>query len=137
MSQPNYTIEKGADGEENFIHTSGKPYKFKMSDVTVHLTELLRGQKECKAQVALENAKMTNILEHNPIIKDLSDEQLHAIHLYFSTKVMRDQFQNRLDQIEAQIAEYTEDVAEIKRQTGIEYELPTLPEVAPAVEAAA
>lgn len=112
-----YKIKEKLKGDV-MIEKTGAAIEFTASSVMDHLQELSRKKMELMAQSKLNKAEMTNIEEHNAWLKDLTEEQIHACHMYWESKRLHDACEKKLPEYDAVIQEYKDAIAEIKSQTG-------------------
>ena len=111
------------DEKEIKIQKTGHKIEFTVREVEEHVRKLDKFLNEIGAQKAFEEAKMTNIEAHNEFIKDLSEEQQHAVKLYYSSLEIYKQCSEKLAELEDQRKEYVEDIEDIKKQTGIDIKI--------------
>ena len=105
--------------EQLKIVKSGISAEFTLKEVKEHMKYLDRVSKELQGKRLVEDAKATNVLMYNSFIKDLTEEQLHAAHMYFTSMAFCKDAEDKVKEIEDQIEAYTAEVAEIYKQTGI------------------
>lgn len=113
-----YKILKQDENEVKFQKT-GHKIEFTDREVLEHVKKLDKFLTEIGAQKALEEAKMTNIEAHNEFIKDLTEEQQHAVKLYYQSLELYKQCAEKIVELEATKQEYIEDMADIEKQTGV------------------
>lgn len=115
----NYSLKKSeVEGGEDIILKEGEVHEFTMSQVNSNLVELNKAERELSSQIELENAKMTNVENHHEIVKELEDEKMNAVAVFYSAKLMRDACQKKLEQVIAMKEELAKDLEQIKEQTG-------------------
>ena len=115
-----YTIKpQENEGEEAVIVKTGQTHEFKMSEVKAHLDKIEKAKKELSAQIELEAAKMANVEEHHPFVKEFEGERLAAVAIYAETKTRHKVCSEKLEQIEKVEAETLADLEEVKTQTGL------------------
>ena len=112
-----YKIEDVKDGEVTF-KKSCITHEFTDKALIDNWKDLKKKEKEIKAQKKLEESKMENYLHFNEFIKDLTEEQLHAVYLYQQSLSVKNVSERKLKQIEEAKKDIKEAVKEIKEQTG-------------------
>lgn len=113
-----YKIKKEENGVA-IIEKSGKKFTFSSADVKSDLVKINAQKKQYSSQAELNQAEMTNIEEHHPFVKEMSDEDIHAAHMYWESKKIRDACLKLLPDIDAAIEETEEAVREVEKQCGI------------------
>lgn len=113
-----YTLKK-EEGKEDVVVKTGHSAEFTMSAVDKHMLDLAKLEKELTAQIELDGAKMTNVEENHPLVKDLKEVELIAVALYAQAWAQKKQCELKLKEVTEQQAEYKEEIVEIKKQTGI------------------
>jgi|14_taG_2_1085336.scaffolds.fasta_scaffold00867_7 exo-beta-1,3-glucanase (GH17 family) len=108
------------EGEEGVFSKTGHSHEFTTADVLQHEMRLEKEIKQATAQKELEEAKMTNVANNNPELIKMSDEDMHAIFLYWDAKVLADECAAAITAREEALAEYAEVKEAVKEQTGIE-----------------
>lgn len=120
-----YQVKKSEqEGGEDAIVKSGHSYEFFMSKVTEHMLALQKGLHELKAQIELEDAKLSNVKSFHPVVDTLSDEDMASVVIYFESKKIKEKCLEKKSQIEAALAEYKTETEDILKQTGIAWEFP-------------
>ncbi len=118
-----YSVKKGVEGEEDVIVKVGNEVEFKMSDVQKNMDLIFRKIKEFNAQIEFEQAKVENVKQNHPVVSTLEPVELTAIAVYAQAKGMLDQCVEKLKQAEDLVKEFTAEIEEINKQTGIEFVL--------------
>lgn len=113
-------IEK--EGDVKF-EQRGSVHEFTESEVKENYKNLLRMQKEASSQKSLEDAKIENVLHFNEFIKELTEEQCHAVYLYQRSRSISNEMEKRLADIEEAINFVKGDVGKIEEQTGYKINL--------------
>lgn len=115
--------EPTVEGEESqvVIERHGGVQEFTMEAIAEHVKRLETVKKEIDAKLEVDNAKLANIEVNHPFVKEMSDLDMSTIHLYMSIKEEMFPYAEKGKEVVDQLAQYEEDVAEIKKQ---------LPEVA-------
>lgn len=101
--------------KEATIEKSGITATFTIADIERHEEYLNKCKKELEGQITLESAKMANIEENHPFVKDMSDQDLATAGLYFSSKSLKRQSEEKLAEISTAITEYAAEKEEIMK----------------------
>jgi hypothetical protein len=116
-----YKVEKEAvDKGDIVISKTGHSHEFTVAEVLQHELQLEKEIKQIEAQKELEDAKMENISRNNPKLMKLTKEEMHAVHMYWESKVMSDQCVTAKMQREEALREYAGVKKDVKEQTGVE-----------------
>tara|TARA_R110000796_G_scaffold251827_1_gene384139 strand:- start:271 stop:633 length:363 start_codon:yes stop_codon:yes gene_type:complete len=116
-----YKVEKKGDEHvDTTFSKTGHSHEFTVSEILQHELQLEKEIKQATAQKELEEAKMTNIAEHNTELVNMSDEDMHAVFMYWDAKILADECEAAIKAREEAAAEYAEVKASIKEQTGID-----------------
>lgn len=111
--------EQSEDENKVVIEKSGQVYDFTVGQARENLADLKKSLVQFEGQKTIEDAKMTNILEHNPFIKDLTEAQVHAVHLYFESFAVSKVCNDKIKEHKEVIAEIEAELVEIKHQVGV------------------
>lgn len=115
-----YKIKESSEEESKVvIEKVGQVYEFSVGQVRQNLEELKKKRKEFEGQREIENAKMFNIREHNPVLNDLSEAQIHAVHMYFEAFAIAKVCEKQIAEHNEVIGEIEGELVEIKNQIGI------------------
>lgn len=93
--------------------------EFTVAAVRNHVDYLKKKQVELSAQKQLEEAKMSNYVSYHPFLEKLTTEEIMIAKLHGESLTLKMQCEEGLVKIEAQLAEYATETAEIESQTGI------------------
>lgn len=118
-----YKIEsKAVNGEgepsikEFVISRPGKKVEFTLLEVEQHIEKLKKLKKECESTIELADAKSKNIEEHHKTVLLLTEQERFTAYLYEQIRLQTEPFREKLGEVNAQLKEYDEDIAEIKEQ---------------------
>lgn len=115
-----YTIkETNEDIKKAVIVKTGHETEFTLERVAYNEEVLLKNKREVDATLKHHQLIIDNVIEHNPFIKDLTDEQQHAVHMYYESNSVKRQCEDKLNEIGTNIFNSAMEVAEIKKQLGI------------------
>lgn len=70
------------------------------------------------AQVALEKAKMFNIEEFHPFVKDMSDKDMLTVSMYYEAKVIVQKSEPKIKEIQDAIKDSSDEVKLITEKLG-------------------
>lgn len=74
---------KAEDIQDAVIQKSGVKVEFTMREVEYVQNKNKKDKEAIEAQLKLENAKMANVLHHNPFLNEMSEEHMNATHMYY------------------------------------------------------
>jgi len=113
-------IKEATDNQKSQIRKSGVTIDFTMEQVAEHYNNLKKVQKELKSKLSYEKAKLSNIVEHNPIVNKITDEKEKlAIFMAVEAETLIKKIQKDLEEYTQAIKEYDNELFEIEKQTGI------------------
>lgn len=102
--------------KDRVIEKTGHTDTFTLKDVEAAQAHYQKTLKELKAQVELDSAKMENIEHFHPEVKDYTDEQLVTAWLYQESKGRVKVYSQKAEEIEEQLKNDAEEIAEIYKQ---------------------
>ncbi len=115
-----YNIKEGQDDttpiNELVIQKHGYVIEFSLGEVEKHIEMLQQMKKEFSGKVALDTAKLKNIIEHHPEILALSEQQLFTAHMYWDLLSNLKPVEAKLTEIDAELETYAVDLGDIKSQ---------------------
>lgn len=120
--------ETAEDIKDAKIEKAGVLVYFTMRDIEAHEENLKRTLMELVAKAGLEKAKMTNVENFHPFVKEMSLEDLSTAHTYMTAKMMFEVASGKAEEIEKQLKEYEAEKIEIVKQIP---DLEPVPLVAP------
>lgn len=115
-----YIINGVNDKGESIIEKRGHVITFTLQEVEDHKKLLAKSLKEYSAMKQVFDAKAQNVVNNNPEISDMTEEKIHAIWFYYEQAHNGKEYGKKIVEIENQIKEYDDELAEIKKQTGVE-----------------
>lgn len=116
-----YSIKEANDDiKQAVILKSGHEIEFTLGDVEYNQAQLLKSKKEVTATLNHHSIIVENVLKFNDFIKDLTDEQIHAVHMYHQSKTITKTCEDKLAEIDKVIVDGATEIAEVKRQLGID-----------------
>jgi hypothetical protein len=115
-----YIINGVNEKGESLIEKRGHVITFTIQQVEDHKKLLAKSLKEYSAMKQVFDAKAQNIVNNNPEISDMTEEKIHAVWFYYEQFHNSKKYGEKIVEVENQIKEYDEELAEIKKQTGIE-----------------
>lgn len=122
-------------------------FEFTLDKVEEDIRYLNKKRIEIEATAGISAAKITNITEHHPYVKDMDPKKLLAFYMYHLETQIQNELLDKLQEVDNQLKEYAAEKSEILKQTGVavvpeapkpEAEAPAAPAPeAPAAEAPA
>jgi len=117
-----YKISKKAENpRESVIEMHGKPITFNLHQMQANIRNAEKTIVELDAQAKVNRAKMTNIEEHHPFVKEMSEQDLFTAHMYQEAKALAivsekkaDEFREAKATDEASLVELFEKLPELK-----------------------
>lgn len=122
------TENKPASVRDTVIEKHNGVITFTLGQLESSQRQLHKLERELQAQADLDGAKMTNIEEHHPFVKDLSEEDRFTVALYHDSAVRKAQVEEKLKQVRDAITEEEKALSDIKEQTGLSLEEETVAE---------
>lgn len=113
-------VKKAKNIEETVIECSNITNEFTIADVNYNITQLEKAKRELEPVIKLQEAKISNIVEHNPSVLKLTDTERMAAHLYNESSIFIKEANKKIKEIDKQLKKQKADLAEIKKQTGLE-----------------
>lgn len=114
-----YNIKDGQDASHNIdkvIEKRGHLVTFTLREINKNVEAFERNIKEMKAKIEYEGAKMKNIEEHHPFVKDVPEFERHTIHMYHEAERMKKAAERVLLMHEQDFAELNAELEEMKVQ---------------------
>ena len=93
--------------------------QFTLAELEANILKNEKLVKGLKGQLELDSAKVHNIEENHPYIKDLTPEQTFTVHMYEESKAVMRGFPEKIAEFEESIAEMKKDKEDIERQIGV------------------
>lgn len=122
-----YTLKPvEGDNQDPVIVETGLTSEFRMSVLVEHMKNIVKCQKELKAQIELECAKMTNIETHHPLVLELTPEQQCAVALYAEVRGVAEGSKKKLEALTNSFENYMQQIGEVYNQTGFQADLSSL-----------
>ena len=90
----------------SIIERSNMKNEFTLADIEAAQAEMHRLQKEITSQMNLCKATCDNITSNHPFIEDLSLEQTHHVWMYEENRVVAEDSEAKLKEVEEQLDEY-------------------------------
>lgn len=116
-----YQIKKATEeGQEDIIVKTGHEVEFKMSDVRTHMERIDKLEKEMKAQVELEQAKIENVKSLHAKVAELSPTEIVGAEIVAQASGIIAKCEAKLKEVETVKAEYAKELVDLKEQTGLE-----------------
>lgn len=112
-------LEPNEDYREAVIEKAGITATFTLAEVEAMQGRNKTSKKETEAQIMLEKAKMTNIENHYPFVKDLDGLRLTAAALYKEAKTYVEKAEPMLASLDAAIAENDAMIATVMDTLGL------------------
>lgn len=117
-------IEKNEDITKCLIEQRGHPSTFTLAQIEASQRENTKLRNELEANIKSQEVTTSNIEEHHPFVKEMSEEDLFTCSMYQTAKQRIKIFNEKLSQLDEVEKIQNEDIAEMYKQ---------LPELAPQV----
>jgi hypothetical protein len=111
-------IEPNDDPKQAKIEKSGITAVFTLAQVEEHEATLTTRRKEMAAELEVEQAKMTNVENFHPEVKDMSGVLLTAATLYKESKTVVEKTTAKIAEYDAALKEYADEKAQIMTALG-------------------
>lgn len=102
--------------EERIIEKRGHVIMFSLNDVDANTRSMEKSLREFEGQKKIEDAKSENISSFHPKVAKLSDEDLLSAHMLYEAKRVSKMCEDKIVEINEQMAKDKEEVDEIKKQ---------------------
>lgn len=112
-------IKKAENPLETIIRKTDFSVDFTLGDLENNNTYHEKLKKEIEAKKQIEEAKIVNVLRTNPEVEKMDEKTLIAAFLYYGAKSFCKTAMDKLKQIENQISKDTNEIKEIRKQTGL------------------
>ena len=118
----NYTLkEKAKDPNAAVITKSGISVDFTPQEMRNEQAQCEKFLAELNAKLDLEKAKMSNIAEHHPFVKEMSAQDLFTAHMYQEAKAFVDVIPSKVEEVTAQLEESRAELALISAMLGLDF----------------
>jgi hypothetical protein len=101
---------------ERIIQMHGTVIEFTLQGIADTQNERSKKVKELEAKKELEEKKIKNIEEHHAFVKDFTDEDLHAMWMYYECKALVSECGKEAEKIKGYIKADNEAIEDIKKQ---------------------
>ena len=101
---------------ERVIEMHGQIVELTLQGIADTQLEREKKVKELFAKKLLEEKKMSNIEQFHPFVKDMSDEDLHTVWMYYESKALVSSCTTEGEKIQGWIDSDAKEVEEIKKQ---------------------
>lgn len=109
-------LTNGKPVNEIVIQKHGHIVEFTLSDVETHMETLNKVKKEIEAKIMVDGTQIKTLVLEHPELLGMSDEQIKLIHAYWSLLTGLKPYEEKLNEIDAELGRYDEELAEIKSQ---------------------
>jgi len=104
---------------------------FTMREVYADKLRMEKMIKEFEGQLTLSSAKIANIEEHHPFVKEMSEQDLFTAHMYQEQQAIARVMRSKLEELKQGIIDDAAEQAEIFKQIGIAVPIAALEDKAP------
>lgn len=111
--------ERALDPLDSLITKTGADIEFSLRAVENDIAYLQKNKREMISQMALEEAKMKNVVRTHPHIEKMTEEDRIACYIYQQAYAFCKVAENKIKQIDEQVRDYEAEKEEIKNQTGL------------------
>ena len=108
--------KRGTSTDEVVIEEHGSVYPFTIRQVKENMAFSEKAIKELTANANLQEAIANNVLNNNEDIKELSDEKLNAIAMYFEAKKLVKTYSDKCKEFDVQLGKDQENLKKIYAQ---------------------
>lgn len=108
--------ESNEDPKQSKIQKLGVVVNFTFGEIEQHESMLAKVVKELKAKSEYEGAKMKNIETNHPFVLEMPEQDLFTAHMYQEAKSLVKVSNEKVVEIEKQLADYAEEKGEIMKQ---------------------
>lgn len=122
--------------EDGVIEKRGEVYTFTLDQLDASQLQLFKLQKELNAQIMVEDAKIANVEEHHPFVKEMSEFDISTARVYYEATALKKACASKLLEVNEAIDGQMSDRIEIMKQLPqlAEVKTPVVPEVPVAEE---
>jgi NAD-specific glutamate dehydrogenase len=112
-----FTIKQKAENLQDYvIEQIGHSSTFTLADVERSKLEHARLHKEIDANIKIKETIVSNIEEHHPFVKDMSEEDLFTCTMYLEAKKKIKLFEDKKNEVIEAEKIQEEDLAEMYKQ---------------------
>ncbi len=108
--------EKDKPAIEKTIEKRGHVIEFSMVEMEHDIVTFEKTLKELKGNRDLKDGILKNMDAHHPFIKDMSEFDRYAVHMYQEAWASRKAFDDKIAQIEKEYEDHMAEIAFIKEQ---------------------
>ena len=101
---------------EKIIEKRGLVIKFTYNELVADKAKFEKTLKELKANCELKQGILDNMDQHHPFIKEMSEFDRYAVHMYQEAWAARKAYTEKIDEIEKDFNEYLKEIEDIKSQ---------------------
>lgn len=112
-------VDENEDPRLSVIEKSNLTATFTIEDMEGEQRLLEKHLKEFHAQRLISDAKVQNIENYHPFVKDLTEEQCFTVHLYQESKAMVHVLDKKIPEFEEQLRLSQEEMALVKEKLGL------------------
>lgn len=112
-------LEKAEDESQTKILKTGVKIVFNIGDIAKDITYLTKKKTEIEAEVRIHEATKQNVIDSNPEVKEMGDKTLIAAFLYERSSAVVREGLKKLQEIKDALDEYTKELADVEKQTGL------------------
>lgn len=109
-------IKKEANNRDDVIEQIGHSSFFTMREVDENSTHHKKLRTELNAKKDYETVKIENIEEHHPFVKEMSEQDLFTVHMYFEAKEAVKACGVKLVELDKAESDLAEDLLEMYKQ---------------------
>jgi len=109
------------EGTETKIKKTGISAEFTIQDILSELGKIEKFNKEKRAQVEVETAKIGNVMNFHPKVGELTPEELNGAWIVKEATAMITAIENKVKELDELKAELETDLETIKEQTGLKW----------------
>lgn len=108
--------ESNEDPRDTVIEKTGHKIHFTMREVEKTQAVNKTNRQNIEAKCKVEKAKIINIEENHAFVKDMSEQDLHTVYMYFEAKKIVEMAEAKLKEFDEQEKELNKELDAIKKQ---------------------
>lgn len=111
--------ESKEDPRESVIEKSGITSEFTVHQIEASIKQNAKTVKELTAMEQIESAKVTNVETNHPFVKEMTEADRFAVHMYHEAEVKLRVIREKLAEFKKENDFDVTELEEIEKQTGI------------------
>ena len=108
--------QKADDIKDIIIEKTGHKIHFSLREIEHVKAQNDKKRTEIDAKTKVEKAKLVNIARNNEFIKNLSEEQMNAVYMYYEAQQFITMAEEKLKEFDDNAKELEAEIKDIKKQ---------------------